>query len=91
MDHRHMIMYNFLSLHDDYHSERAIHYQPPEGPRAGHSLPASRATEAYIDALWTYILGLVKAGVEELQDRPSVPGADGSQTVDYVQIPWTLR
>ena len=23
--------------------------------------------EAYIDALWTYILGLVKAGVEELQ------------------------
>ena len=86
-----MIMYKFLSLHDDYHSERAIHYQPPEGPRAGHSLPASRATEAYIDALWTYILGLVKAGVEELQDRPSVPGADGSQTVDYVQIPWTLR
>ena len=27
--------------------------------------------EAYLDALWTYILGLVRAGVEEPQDRPN--------------------
>ena len=30
--------------------------------------------EAYIVVLWTYILGLVKAGVEDLQDRPRAPG-----------------
>ena len=42
--------------------------------------------EAYRDALWTYILGLVRAGVEELQNRPSAPETDGSQTYDYVQI-----
>ena len=47
--------------------------------------------EAYLDALWTYILGLVRAGVEELQDRPSAPETDGSQTYDYVHIPWMLR
>ena len=41
--------------------------------------------EAYLDALWTYILGLVRAGVEELQDRPSAPETDESQTYDYVQ------
>ena len=41
--------------------------------------------EAYRDALWTYILGLVRAGVEELQNRPSAPETDGSQTYDYVQ------
>ena len=43
--------------------------------------------EAYLDALWTYILGLVRAGVEEPQDRPNAPETDESQTYDYVQIP----
>ncbi len=27
-------------------------------------------TEIYLDALWTYILGLAKAGVEEFQTSP---------------------
>ena len=40
-----------------------------------------------MDALWTYILGLARAGVEEVQDKPSAAETDGSQTYDYVQIP----
>ena len=49
--------------------------------------PKTIAAEAYLDALWTYILGLARAGVEELQDKPSAAETDGSQTYDYVQIP----
>ena len=49
--------------------------------------PKTITAEAYLDALWTYILGLARAGVEELQDKPSAAETDGSQTYDYVQIP----
>ena len=38
-------------------------------------------------ALWTYILGLARAGVEEVQDRPEADETSESQTYDYVQIP----
>ena len=41
----------------------------------------------YPDALWTYILGLAKAGVEGLRDKPSVAETDGSQAYGYMQIP----
>ena len=43
--------------------------------------------EVYIDALWTYILGLARAGIEEGQDKPSAAESDGSQTHDYVRVP----
>ena len=43
--------------------------------------------DGYLDALWTYILGLVRAGVEEVQDRLEASVTDESQTYDYVQIP----
>ena len=49
--------------------------------------PRTITAEVYLDALWTYILGLARAGVEELQDKPSAAETDGSQTYDYVQIP----
>ena len=49
--------------------------------------PKTITAEAYPDALWTYILGLARAGVEELQDKPSAAETDGSQTYDYMQIP----
>ena len=49
--------------------------------------PKTITAEVYLDALWTYILGLARAGVEELQDKPSAAETDGSQTYDYVQIP----
>ena len=43
--------------------------------------------EDYFGALWTYILGLARAGVEEVQDRPEADETNDSQTYDYVQIP----
>ena len=49
--------------------------------------PKTITAEAYPGALWTYILGLARAGVEELQDKPSAAETDGSQTYDYMQIP----
>ena len=32
--------------------------------------PCTITAEGHLDALWTYILGLARAGVEEVQDRP---------------------
>ena len=49
--------------------------------------PKTITAEVYLDALWTYILGLARAGIEEVQDKPSAAESDGSQTHDYVQIP----
>ena len=49
--------------------------------------PKIITAEAYLHALWTYILGLARAGVGERQGRPSAAETDGSQTYDYVQIP----
>ena len=43
------------------------------------------------NVLWTYILGLARAGVEELQDKPSAAEIDRSQKYDYIQTLWTLR
>ena len=43
--------------------------------------------EGYLGARWTYILGLARAGVEEVQDRPEADETNDSQTYDYVQIP----
>ena len=54
-------------------------------PTGRAAAEGDHTAEAYRDALWTYILGLVRAGVEELQNRPSAPETDGSQTYDYVQ------
>ena len=48
-------------------------------------------TEVYLDALWAYILGLARAGGEELQGKPSAAEIDGWQTYDYAQFPWMLR
>ena len=45
-------------------------------------------TEVYLDALWTYIRCLARAGVEELQDEPSAVETEGLQSYDYKQIPW---
>ena len=39
-----------------------------------------------MSALWTYILGLARAGVEEIRDRPEADETSDSQTYDYVQI-----
>ena len=50
-------------------------------------VPLVITAEVYLDALWTYILGLARAGDEELQDKPSAAEIDGSQTDGYVQIP----
>ena len=47
-------------------------------------------TEVYLDALWTDILGLARAGVEELQYKPSAAETDESQSYDYVHIPLTV-
>ena len=44
-------------------------------------------TEGYLDALWTYILGLARAGGDELQEEPSAAEIDEWQTYDYAQIP----
>ena len=54
-------------------------------PTGRAAAKGDHTAEAYRDALWTCILGLVRAGVEELQNRPSAPETDGSQTYDYVQ------
>ncbi len=48
--------------------------------------PKTITAEAYPGALWTYILDLARAGVEELQGKPSTAETDGSQTYDYMQI-----
>ena len=45
------------------------------------------AVEDYLSALWTYILGLARAGVEKVQGRPDADETNDSQTYDYVQIP----
>ena len=49
--------------------------------------PRTITVEVYLDALWTYILGLARAGIEEVQDKPSAAETEGAQTYDYVQIP----
>ena len=53
--------------------------------------PKAMTAEVYLDALWTYTLGLARAGVEEVQDKPSTVEPDGSQTHDYVQFIWNER
>ena len=56
-----------------------------------HEEPEQEATpittDGYLSALWTYILGLARAGVEEVQDRPEADETSESQMYDYVQIP----
>ena len=49
--------------------------------------PKTITAEAYPEALWSYILDLARAGVEELQDKPRAAETDGSRTFDYMQIP----
>ena len=49
--------------------------------------PKTITAEAYLGVLWIYNLGLARAGVEELQDKPSAAETDASQTYGYVQIP----
>ena len=44
-------------------------------------------TEVYEEELWAYICGLARAGVEELQDKPSAAETDEFQSHDYAQIP----
>ena len=44
-------------------------------------------TEVYLDAFWTYIRGLARTGVGELQDEPSAAETEGLQSYDYEQIP----
>ena len=48
--------------------------------------PKTITAEAYLDGLWTYNLGLARAGVEELQDKPRAAETDASQTYDHVQF-----
>ncbi len=47
--------------------------------------PETITAEVYLDALWTYILGLAKAGIEEVQDKTSAAEVDRSQTCEYAQ------
>ena len=49
--------------------------------------PKTITAEAYLGVLWIYNLGLARAGVEELQDKPSAAETDASQTYGCVQIP----
>ena len=49
--------------------------------------PKTTTAEVYLDALWTYIRGLARAGIEEVHDKPSAAESDGLQMHDYVQIP----
>ena len=48
--------------------------------------PKTITAEAYPEALWSHILDLARAGVEELQDKPRAAETDGSRTFDYMQI-----
>ena len=50
-------------------------------------VPLVITAEVYLDARGTYILGLARAGSEELLDKPSAAEIDESQTHDYEQIP----
>ena len=56
-----------------------------EGPE--RKQPKVIADEAHRGALWTYNLGLARAGGEELLDKPSAAETDASQTPEYAQIP----
>ena len=49
--------------------------------------PKTITSEAHRDALWSYSLGLARAGVEGLQDKPRAAETGASQTYGYVQIP----
>ena len=49
--------------------------------------PKTITAEVYPDVLWTYTLGLARAGVEGIRDKPSVAETDGSQAYGYMQIP----
>ena len=46
--------------------------------------PKTIITEIYLDALWMRILGLARAGIEKVQDKPSAAESDVLQTYDYV-------
>ena len=54
--------------------------------RLSFELEPTITAEIYLDALWTHILGLAKAGIEEVQDKSSSAESDEAQTYDYVQI-----
>ena len=45
------------------------------------------SVDAYLDALWTYCIGLARAGVDELHDKPSRPEDEEAFTYLYVQVP----
>ena len=47
--------------------------------------PKTITAEVYLDALWTHILGLVRAGIEEVQNKASAAEVGGSQTYEYAQ------
>ena len=47
--------------------------------------------EAYLDALWTYILGLVRAGVEELQIDPAHPKPMDHRHMIMCKLPCDAR
>ena len=49
--------------------------------------PKTITSEACLNALWSYSLGLARAGVDGLQDKPSAAETDASQTYDCVHIP----
>ena len=53
--------------------------------------PKTITAEAYPGALWTYILGLARAGVEELQDKPAQPRPMGRRRMTICRFFWTLR
>ena len=46
--------------------------------------PKTIITEIYLDALWMRILGLARAGIEKVQDKPSAAESAVLQTYDYV-------
>ena len=52
--------------------------------------PKTITSEACLNALWSYSLGLARAGVVGLQGKPSAAETDTSQTHDCVHIPWHI-
>ena len=59
-----------------------------EEPEKQH--PRQVTVESYLDGLYTYMVGLARAGVEELSDKPGTPKAEDSTSHEYVHIPLDL-
>ena len=54
-------------------------------------IKGDHTAEAYRDALWSYILGLVRAGVEELQIDPAHPKPMEHRHMIMGKLPFDAR